>query len=707
MHRSTSSLALALVLIASPAVAADAPTASVNGGLAAADAAAPATDSVAKPVAPANQEIVVTGSRRRSDDVLGDVSVLGGQELTNQLRPTLGETLAHQPGVSTSGSGPNVARPVLRGLSGERLLILTDGIGSLDVSASSSDHAVSINPLTADSIEVLHGPAALLYGSSAIGGVVNVIDSRIPRRVPEAPLHGQSIAGFGSAANQVLANGEVDVPLGKHFVVHGDANYTRNDDLRTGGYILSTPLRAQAAASADPDVRSLARLKGKLPNSDGRGFEAAGSVAYIDGGFNLGLSVTRHTANYGVPIRFSLDPEIGSERTHIDVHQTRYDARAEIPLAGRFSQLRLRGGYSDYNHKEIGADGTIGSQVFSKGAEGRADLVQRDRNGRGGISGLQYLDVRQHIAGDEQFLPPTHQKSFGLFTVQHLDEGPLRLEAGTRFEHSDLAADASPVVGNPALDRRYSTLSLSAGGTYAVTPAWKLGLNLARSQRAPSVDEIYADGPHGGNASFELGDPNLATEKSIGFEASVKHTSAPLTLTATLYASHFSNFIYQAPTGEVRDHLPVFAFRQGRANYAGFEVEADARLGTFDGIDLGLEGIADATRVTIKDFGPAPLIPPLRLQGAVTAKRGPVSGRVEIEHDFAQRRNAPLELPTDGFTLINAGLDWHPLTTRPDLTLSLAANNIFDVEARRSTSLLKDYAPIAGRDIRLTARFSL
>ena len=676
------------------------------GPAAAADIAAtgaPAPDSVA---ASAGQEIVVTGTRRRSDDVLGDVSVLGGQDLTNQLRATLGETLAHQPGVTTSGSGPNVARPVLRGLAGDRLRILTDGIGALDVSASSSDHAVAINPLTADSIEVLHGPAALLYGSSAIGGVVNVIDSRIPRRMPEAPLHVQGIGGFGSAANQVIANGEVDVPLGSHIVVHGDANYTHNDDLRTGGYILSAPLRAQAAASADPAIESLATLKGKLPNSDGRGFEAAGSVAYIDGDLNIGVSVTRHTAYYGVPIRYSLDPDIEAERTHIDVHQTRYDARAEVPLGGPFKQLRLRGGYSDYTHKEIAGDGNVGSQIFSKGAEGRADLVQRDTAGWGGISGFQYLDVRQSIAGDEQFLPPTRQKSYGLFTVQHIDAGSLRLEAGARYEHGDLRASASPVVGNPDLTRKFSTLSLSAGGTYAIGDGWKLGLNLARSQRAPSVDELYANGPHGGNASYERGNPDLRTERSVGFEASIRHSTGPIELTATAYGSHFGNFLYQAPTGEVIDDLPVYESRQGRARYVGFEIEADAWLGEAGGVKWGLEGIADATRVTIKGVGPAPLIPPLRLQGAVTAKHGPVNARIEVEHAFAQRRTAALELPTNGFTMVNAGIDWQPIKTRPELTLSLAANNIFDVEARRSTSLLKEYAPLAGRDFRVTARFS-
>jgi len=664
---------------------------------------AAATAPAAAPAdAAASAEIVVTGTHTRSDDILGKVDVLGGDSLARNVRPTIGETLARQPGVSTSGSGPNVARPVLRGLSGERLLILTDGIGSLDVSASSSDHAVAIDPLTAQSIEVLHGPAALLYGSSAIGGVVNVIDSRIPRREPDGAVSVQALAGFATAADEVLANSEIDVPLGGNFVAHADASYTHNDDLHIGGHVLSQPLRQEAAASADPAIPALADLKGVLPNSDGRTFDVAGALAWIDGGSNVGFSVSRHTANYGVPIRYSLDPAIEAEVTHIDVHQMRYDGRAEIALDGPFSQLKLRGAYADYHHDEIDEDGTIGSSVFSRGGELRADLVQRDNGGWGGQSGVQYLDVKQHIDGDEQYLPPTANRTLGLFTVQHWHDGPLKLEAGGRFERSDLSADASAVVGNPARERRFSTFSASLGGSYEVMPGWRFGLNAARSVRAPSADELFADGPHGGNASFELGDPDLSAEKSVGFEATVSHSGGGFNLTATAYGSHFSNFLYQAPTGEVRDDLPVYAARQGRASYTGFEVDADVNLGEAAGVRWGVEGQADATRVRIRNFGPAPLIPPLRLKGALAGSRGPVSGRVEVEHDFTHRSTAPNELPTGGFTLVNASVDWHPFADRPDLTLSLAGDNLFDVDARRSTSLLKDYAPLAGRDVRLT-----
>ncbi|WP_037503927.1 TonB-dependent receptor [Sphingomonas jaspsi] len=687
--------ALAAALVSKQALAEDL----AETGTTAADASAsvPADD---------NKDIVVTAHRRRTDDVLGDVKVLSGAELLATVRPTIGATLASQPGVSTTGSGPNVSKPVLRGLSGDRIRTLVDGIGSLDVSASSSDHAVAINPLTAQSIEVLHGPASLVFGSSAVGGVVNVIDSRIPRAVPDDGVKAKGLLGYGTAANERLASGAVDVGLGAHLVAHGDVSWTRNDDLRIGGHVLAKPLRDAALASGDPDIQALADLKGKLPNSDGRTFEAAGALAYVDGDLNIGASVSRRTANYGVPVRYSLDPAIEAEDTHIDVHQTRYDARAEIPLDGFLKKVRLRGGYSNYRHAEIGADGDIGSQVYSKGGDARLDLDQRDTaDGWGGASGVQYFNVRQHIDGDEQYLPPVQQQSVGLFTVQHIEKGPLRVEAGARFEHSKATADANIVTDNPNLNRSFSTLSLSAGGRYTLSRAWSLGLNLTRSQRAPSAEELYANGPHGGNASFEVGDPNLKTERSVGVEATLKHSSDAFDGSVTFYASRYASFIYQAPTGMIEDDLPVYETRQGRARYRGFEAEAHVPLGSAGGIEWEAEGTADATFATIRGFGPAPLIPPLRVQGALVGKAGPVGGRLEVEHAWQQNRNATNELETPAYTLVNASLDWKPFDRRPDLTVSLAANNIFDVTVRHATSLLKDYAPAAGRDVRLTLSF--
>jgi iron complex outermembrane recepter protein len=708
----SSRLALAAALAGFPftgVLAEDVPINSTK--LAAAEASTEGSGATDAPT-PGNAEeahqhdpIVVTGVRRKAQDVLGGISVLDEAELTREVRQSIGETLARQPGVSATSFGPTASAPVLRGLSGDRVRVLTDGIGTLDLSSSGPDHAVAINPLTAERIEVLRGPSALLFGSSAIGGVVNVIDTRIPRNVPENAIGIDALVGYGTAANERMANGALDVPVAGHFVFHLDGNWTRTDDLRTGGHILSKELRDQALASPDPEIQALADLKGDLPNSAANSKEIAGGMAYVgENGLNIGASVTRHLSKYQVPIRYSLDPTVEAEAPTIDVEQTRYDARAEIPLSGLFSQVRARGGYSNYHHDEIEDTGEIGSSFFSKGGEGRVELVQSERSGWGGTSGIQYLNRNAKIRGEEKFLPDSDQKQTGIFTLQTLVDGPWRFEGGARLEFSTLNADADEQLGTPTESRNFTTLSGSLGGQYEFTPGWRAGLSVSHSERAPSIDELFANGPHGGSQSFEVGSPDLDPEKSFSVEASLHKTSGRLILTGNLYYSHFSNFIFQAPTGEVEDDLPVFQFEEGAANFYGFEAQASAKLGEALGIKWSSELQGDYVHATVKDFGPAPFLPPLRILAGLSGERGPFDGRVEVEHAFDHNRTAATETDTRGYTMVNASFDWHAFAEDPQLTFSLSANNIFDVEARRSTSQLKDFAPLAGRDIRLTAR---
>jgi iron complex outermembrane receptor protein len=652
-----------------------------------------------------NDDIVVTGVRRKAGDALGGLSVLDSEELAKELRPSLGETLARQPGVSATSFGPAASRPILRGLSGDRIRVLTDGIGSFDVSASSPDHAVAINPLTAERIEVLRGPAALIYGSSAIGGVVNVIDRRIPRSEPDNGYNINGLLEYGSAAEERNANLSVDGEIAPHFVVHADGNWSKSDDLRTGGHLLAKELRDEAAASPFPEIQELSDLKGDLPNTAAKSWELAGGVAYVDGPLNVGVSYTRHDALYGVPIRFSLDPDVEAEAPTIDVKQDRYDARAEIPISGFFSAVHLRGGYAKYRHNEIEDTGEVASTFRTSGGEGRAELVQSEQNGWGGTSGIQYFKRKVGIDGEEKFLPDARQSQTGLFTMQSLVRGPLRIEGGGRVEFSKLDADADADLGTPELSRDFTTFSGSLGASYDLSPEWRAGLTLSRSARAPSIDELFANGPHAGTQAFEVGDPDLNPEKSIGVEASVRKHKGPVTVTATAYYNHFSNFIFQAQTGEIEDDLPVYQYRQGKAKYYGFELETNAELGNALGIHWDGDLLADYVHANVDDFGPAPQIPPFRMLGGISANGGPVEGRLEVEHAFRQSRNAPLETETDGYTLVNTSVNWHPFEDRPGIVLGIAANNIFDVVARRHSSLLKDYAPLAGRDIRLSARF--
>ncbi|HKC01975.1 MAG TPA: TonB-dependent receptor [Sphingomicrobium sp.] len=700
--------AIVVVLPLAPAIAQTATqpavTDSNSGGGADGSATNPVPGNAATAHPDPDQAIVVTGVRRRADDVLGGVSVLDEAVLNREVRTSIGETLARQPGVSATSFGPTASAPVIRGLSGDRIRVLTDGIGTLDLSSAGPDHSISINPITAERIEVLRGPAALLFGSSAIGGVVNVIDTRIPRHVPQNVVGVNALAQYGSAANERSGNVSVDVPIAGHFVIHADGNASDTDDLEIGGHVLSKTLREQALASPDPDIQALADLKGKLPNSEARSREGAIGAAYVDGDLNVGFSVTRHTQKYGVPIRYSLDPAIEAEAPTIDLEQTRYDARAEIPLGGFFSQIHARGGYSDYHHDELEADGAIGSSFFSKGGEGRLELIQSEKLGWGGTSGVQYLDRNAKIRGAEKFLPDSSQKQTGLFTLQTYVSGPFRAEAGARVEFSKLAADPDAQLATPAHSLDFTTVSGSLGGQFEIATGWRAGLSLSHSERAPAIEELFAHGPHGGSQSFEVGNPLLDPEKGNSVELSLHHASGRVHMTANLYYTRFSNFIYLAPSGAVEDDLPVFDFAEGKANYYGFELQGDAKLGKALGIDWGAELQGDMVHATIKHFGPAPFIPPFRVLGALTGSRGQVDGRVEVERAFAHDRTAPLETDTPGYTMVNASLDYHPFEADPALTLSLLANNIFDVDARRSTSQLKDFAPLAGRDIRLSAR---
>lgn len=665
------------------------------------------SDSPADPyhLDPASDIVVTAPFSREVGTSLSGVSVVSGAELTRHLRSNIGDTLAHQAGVSATSFGPNASRPVLRGFQGERVRVLTDGIGSFDVSNTSADHAVVINTLTADRIEVLRGPSALLFGSSAVGGVVNVIDSRIPRRVPDEAVHVDGIANYGSAAEERSISGAVDVPLGTRLVVHVDGSYAKTGDLDTGGFILSPALRAEAAASADPAIAALADLKGRLPNSAARTWDAAGGAAVITDRGNLGVSVSRYDSLYGVPIRYSLDPSVEAEAVRLDVKQTRADLRGEVDTGGGLlEKIKLRAGYADYRHNEIDESGAIGTTFLADGYEARLELVQRERGGWRGAVGGQLVIRNVAIIGDEKFLPKNETQQYGLFTLQEFDLGAVKAEAGARYEHSLISAQADLDLGNSDIARRFDTFSASLGASVALAEGWRLGIYGSRTARAPSADELFANGPHAGTQAFEVGNPDFGKEKSWGAEATLRGRGDGYSLDASAFHSWFDGYIFEARTGAVEDGLPVFQFAQASARYYGFEVEGSANLVRVGEVDIVADALADYVHADIRGSGPVPRIPPLRLLGGIEAQTNRVQGRFEVEWTDDQRRIAAFETPTAGFATVNASIAYRPFGRSNPTSILLSANNIFDVVARRHASFLKDYAPLAGRDLRVTAR---
>lgn len=657
----------------------------------------------------AGAEIVVTGTRARAAaDVLGGTSVMTEAELTRDMRPTIGETLASQPGVSATSFGPNASRPVLRGFTGDRAPVLTDGIGSIDVSNTSADHATIINPLTADRIEVLRGPTALIFGPSAVGGVVNVIDSRIPRRMPESPLHAEGIASYGSAANERAVSGAVDVPVAEKIVVHADGSFSQTGDMRTGGYVLAPGLRAQALASGDADIRALGDLKGKVPNTAAKTWDVAGGAAIVDANGNVGFSVGHYDSVYGVPIRYSLDPAVEGEKVKLHAEQTRVDIRGEVTThMGFIHQIRLRLAAADYRHSEIDDSGAVGTTFYSQGQEGRLELVQESHGAWEGMTGATFSNRDMKVIGEEKFLPKNEAQKFGVFTLQSLDLGAVKAEAALRYEHNSLTAQADNDLGNPAYDRQYDSFSGSLGASYAIADRVRLGVNVSRSERAPTPEELFANGPHAGTQAYEIGNPNFGSEKAWGVEATLKGTGDGYSFAAAAYYNRFNGYIYDAPTGVVEDDLSVFQNYQADATYYGFEAEGSARIATVKSFAINADVLADYVHAQIIGEGPAPRIPPMRILGGIEAQSDAVTARIEVEKSFAQERLAAFETPTKGHVLANASLSWKPLGVANGTSLTLSANNIFDVEARRHASVLKDYAPLPGRDIRVTARLAL
>jgi iron complex outermembrane receptor protein len=648
-----------------------------------------------------SRDIIVTAPfRRERIEFLTGVSVLAGAELTRELRPTIGETLARLPGVSSTSFGPNASRPILRGLQGERIRVLTDGIGSFDVSNTSVDHAVAINPFLAERIEVLRGPAALQFGSSAIGGVVNVIDKRIPRSIPDEPIHVDALGGYASAADQWFGAGSADLRVSDKVVLHVDGSYLDGDDLRIGGFVLSRQARAEALASSNPDVQSLASLRNRLPNSAARTWDIAGGLAVIGEGGNLGFAISRYDSVYGVPPRFDLESGEGEAPT-LDIRQLRLDARGELNLGGFFELARGRFGFADYTHDEIEPEGDIGTTFDNQAFEGRIELVQAERKGWKGAIGGQFFIRDFNAIGEEAFLPENETEQYGLFTLQQFDLGRVDLEVGGRIERTHVSS-------NPIdISRHFTAVSGSVGGSFEFTPGWRLGLNLSRTERAPSAEELFSNGPHAGTQAFEIGDPTFRKERNLGIEGTLRGGSEWLTVELSAYYNRFSNFIYEDATGEIEDDLPVFQYLQDRARFYGVEAQVSATVAQVGGTKIGVDGVADYVRARIPGVGPVPRIPPLRLLGGVSATADRFSGRVEVEHSFEQDRIAGFETPTDSFTLVNAQIGFRPFGTGPNKPeLLIQANNILDVDARRHASFLKDFAPLAGRDVRVTLRAS-
>ena len=641
--------------------------------------------------ADAVEDVIVTGRPFGVTDnaSLIAVDVMDEEALAVAPVQTLGDLVAGLPGVRSSSFAPGASRPVIRGLSGPRVQVLTNGLGMIDASAVSPDHQVAVDPAEANRIEVVRGPSTLTFGGSAIGGVVNILDERIPTHAVEGGVDGHVSTQYSSVDDGYGLGARLAANAGPFvFTVDG----FRRD---SGDYDIPGSAISQRLATAESVARDNA---GTVVNSFAEIEQVGAGVSYVDDRGFVGVSIKNTRSNYGTVA----EPEVS-----IDLEQTRYDFRARRDLdTAWFQSFSLSAGYADYEHTEFEGP-EVGTIFQSSGYEGRAELIQRQRDGWQGVVGIQVLDRDFDAIGEEAFVPATSIKETGLYTVQRLDLGSYGFEGGLRYDRRELSA--TPIDGASQITREFD--NWSASGSVFVKPAQGLflGLSLSSSERAPSEVELFADGVHVATAAYELGDPTLDSEKVLTLEGTVHLSRGALDGDLHVYRAKYDGFIDQRPTGADFDFdgepFPIFAYVQTDATFTGFELEGDYALWESGERSLKLGAAADYVKADT-DLGPAARIPPYSITGRLTWTDANWDTQLEVRHVGEQDETAAFELPTDGYTMVNLSGSVRPFSDR-NVTVFAEAHNLTDEEAREHASFLKDIAPQAGRNLRVgvTYRF--
>ena len=619
------------------------------------------------------ETVVVTASAvgARADELLQGVTVMGETDLAENAAAGLGDALDAMPGISTTAFGPAASRPVIRGLGGDRVRMLINGIDILDASTASPDHAVNAEPLEATRIEVVRGPAAIVYGGNAIGGVVNVIDGRIPEAPLDKPLEGRAVTGLSSVDNGDVEAGRVRAGTG-HFVLNAEAVHRHGGLEHIPGFALTPALQALEG----PGPRKV------LPNSDLTFKSRAIGGSFVGGWGFAGASVKRSTANYGLP---------QEETARIDMAQTRIDARSQIALPfAVLDQLSINFGTSDYRHFEL-EDGAIGTRFDKQGWELRTRVRQADLGGWTGSFGFDAMHQTFSALGAESFLPLTRTRNYGGFVAERRDFGGWGLEGGFRAETRQLSTAAYN-------KRKFTALSQSAG--VFVRPGSKvfLSASLAHTQRAPTDIELFSDGPHLSESAFERGNPGLKKESALSLEAIARLHGGGWDSHINLYHTHFSDFIFLNPTGQIVDGLPEFVYLQSNANFSGAELSASHDLWDNGRIALRGDGSLEYVRAKTPQFGNLPRIPPLEASGGLNLETGRVDMRAELVWTDKQTKTAAFETRTKGSTVINLSTTVRPLAGRDGVRLVFKANNLTNATHRTHASFLKDRVPAAGRN---------
>lgn len=662
---------------------------------------------------------------RNQVDLAQATTVLSGQNLLLKQQPTLGETLAAETGMSATSFGPGASRPLIRGLAGDRVRLLENGVGTLDASIVSPDHAVSIEPFLVERIEVIRGPASLLYGSTAVGGAVNVITHRIEDEMPEARLRGAAEVRHGTAAGEWSRGGLLDVVLHqtakRALVFHVDGFKRSAGNLRIPGYADSARLRAEetavAAERGEPPPRF---LRGRLANSSLRTDGGAAGLSLVGETFNLGANYSGVNSNYGVPGHGHADASGAADAgTRIELRQRRTDLQGEWRRedAG-FNVLRVKAGHANYRHTEIESGGEIGTVFTNQGYDARAEALHGGKDAAwSGALGAQVTRSDFAARGEEAFLPASLTRRAALFAFEEVARDRLTWQFGARLGRTR----TRPAGGD---ERRDQEISGSLGTVWRLDEGHSVALSLAHTERAPNAQELFADGPHAGTQAFEIGDARLRTERSLGAEASLRRRVGFVTGAATLFANRFNGYIFEEPaaliaveeeTGWVQrpadaaggadgsGALPVYRFVQRDARFHGAEVETLWHLHEAAGRQFDLRLAGDIVRGR-ESAGRLPRLPAARITTGAACIHGPWSAAAESQFVFRQRATAPGEAQSPGHTLVSVDLGYAFEVGRVHWHAFARGANLADEEVRPHTSFVREIAPLGGRALTLGIR---
>ena len=674
--------------------------------------------------------VYATPVRARSDEVAQPVEILSGEALARQLGANLGDTVARLPGIHSSFFGPAVGRPIIRGLGDARVKILQDGVGVLDASSSSADHAVAVEPFLADQIEILKGPATVLYGSGALGGVVNTVTGRLPEQAREDGYALRGEVRGGDVADERTALLRFDGSQGP-WQFHLDGVMRDTDDFDIPGATESAAMIAAEAAEAaeageEFDLDELER--GTLPNSSLDTEALSGSLSWTGERVQLGVSVERFQTEYGLPgghghhhhEEEEHDDEDHDEEEHdeedhdeeeeggvrINLDQTRVDAHLAMlaPIPG-IEKLRVRVADVDYRHVEIEPNGEVATRFENDGLEARLELLNAPLAGFQGAFGLQVEDQSFSAVGEEAFVIPVDREALALFAYQTRPLGEGRLELGARLE----TVDYDPSQG---ASQDFDLFSLSAGLSQPLAEGWSLALQADIAERAPELEALYSNGAHLATQTFELGDDALGEERATNLTLTVDGAMGEVELRGSAYLTEFSDFLYLQDQGIEEDELPVRQWTQQDARFYGVEGEALFHLLESEGLSLDLRLTGDWVRARL-DRSVAdgnrelPRIPAARLGGTLEFATQRWGGEVSAQRTFDQDDAPTFALPTEGFWMLNAYVARHFERGDQHGEVFLRARNLLDEEARLATSFLKDLAPLPGRGFELGLRFTL